>query len=395
MTADDPERADLPAQLPPFMPGLELSRRLYEEAVRPIVERRFPALRWGAARNQAGSDVYGFDTARSMDHGWGPMLTLYVAQDDWRPGLGEEISQVLAAALPHHVHGFPTFLADPGDESRVLWRHGMMVMTAERPIKHQVRAAPEQEIIRGWLGIDPTRGTPLSLDEWLVVPSHHLREFTAGAVYRDDTGRITAAREAVRWYPHDVWLYLLAAQWLRIDQESAFMGRAGEVGDELGSRLVAGRLVREIMRLGYLMERQHQPYTKWFGSGFARLACAPRVTPHLMAAIGGETWQERDAALAAAYGICAEIHNGLKLTDYIDPTPGLFHTRPFHVLPEGRFVDALTDRIRDPDVKRLVRTQHHIIGNTSQWVDSTDTLSRVWYEPQRALYRHALAGDPA
>jgi hypothetical protein len=395
MTGDDAEHAQLPAQLPPFMPGLELSRLLYEEAVRPVVERRFPTLRWGAARNQAGSDVYGFDTPRSMDHGWGPMLTLYVAQDDWRPGLGEEIAQVLGEALPHHVHGFPTFMAEPDDPSKVLWRYGMMVMTTERPVKHHVRAAPEQDVIRGWLGVDPTRGTPLSLDEWLVVPSHHLREFTAGAVYRDDTGRITAAREAVRWYPHDVWLYLLAAQWLRIDQESAFMGRAGEVGDELGSRLVAGRLVREIMRLGYLMERQHQPYTKWFGSGFARLACAPRLTPHLMAAVGGESWPERDTALAAAYEICAGIHNSLGLTDLLDPTPGLFHTRPFHVLEEGRFVNALTERIQDPDVKRLVRTQHHIIGNTSQWIDSTDTLTRLWYEPQRALYRHALADDPA
>jgi hypothetical protein len=182
--------AEFPAQPPPFMPGLELSRRLYEEAVRPIVERGFPTLRWGAARNQAGSDVYGFDTARSMDHGWGPMLSLYVAQDDWRAGLGDEIAALLGAALPHHVHGFPTFTAEPDDPSKVLWRHGMMVMTTERPIKHHVRAAPEQAVIAGWLGVDPTRGTPLTLDEWLVMPSHRLREFTAGAVYRDDTGRI-------------------------------------------------------------------------------------------------------------------------------------------------------------------------------------------------------------
>jgi hypothetical protein len=338
--------------------------------------------------------VYGFDTERSMDHGWGPSLTLYVAQEDWRPGLGDEIRRALGSELPHHIHGFPTFMQEPDDESKVLWHSGQMIMTIERPIKHAVGVGPEHNVIKNWLGVDPVRGSPLTVDEWLVIPSHHLREFTSGAVYRDDTGLLAHAREAVRWYPHDAWLYLLAAQWLRIDQEAPFMGRNGEVGDELGSRLVAARLVREVMRLAYLMERQHQPYTKWFGSGFAQLRCATRLTPHLTAAVAGETWQDRDVALAAAYEICAEIHNDLALTDPLPTKPGLFHTRPFHVLEENRLVNALTERIQDPDVKRLARTQHHIIGNTSQWADSTDALSGAWYTAQRALYRSAIEEAP-
>jgi hypothetical protein len=143
------------------------------------------------------------------------------------------------------------------------------------------------------------------------------------------------------------------------------------------------------------MERRHQPYTKWFGSGFAQLACAPRLTPHLMDAIRGETWQDRDRALAAAYEVCAELHNALGLTEPLTPETGPFHTRPFHVLEEGRFWKALRARVRDPDVQRLLRTQHLVIGNTTQWADSTDALARVWYEPQRALYRHGLSGEPA
>ena len=390
MTSD----AQPPKQLPPFIPGLELSRLLYEEAVRPIVERSFSTLRWGAARNQAGSDVYGFDTERSMDHGWGPSLTIYVAQEDWRPGLGDEIKRVLGDELPHHIHGFPTFMQQPGDASKVLWRSGQMVMTTERPIKHDVGVGPEHNVIKNWLGVDPVRGTPLTIDEWLVIPSHHLREFTSGAVYRDDTGVLARARETVRWYPHDVWLYLLAAQWLRIDQEAPFMGRNGEVGDELGSRVIAARLVREVMRLAYVMERTHQPYTKWFGSGFNQLAGAPRLAPHLTAALRGETWQDRDRSLATAYEVCAEIHNNLGLTEPLPTKPGLFHTRPFHVLDENRYVDALVARIEDPAVKRLARNQHLIIGNTTQWADSTDALSRQWYEPQRALYRSAIEETP-
>jgi hypothetical protein len=383
---------DAPPELPDFIPGLELSRLYYEEAVKPIVERHFPMLRWGAARIEAGSDVYGFDTPRSMDHGWGPALTLFVAQEDWRDPLWRQIRGVLADELPHEIHGFPTFMEYSADESKVLWRYGQMVMTTERPIKHSIGVGPEHGVIEAWLGVDPVRGTPLTLEEWLVIPSHHLREFTSGAVYRDDTGLLARVREAIRWYPHDVWLYLLAAQWLRIEQEAPFMGRSGEVGDELGSRVIASRLVREVMRLAYLMERTHQPYAKWFGSGFAQLKCAPRLAPHLTAALRGETWQERDIALASAYEVCAELHNALGITDPLPTRPELFHTRPFHVLPEGQLWRAIRDRIQDPEVKRLARNQHLIIGNTTQWADSTDALTRQWYEPQRALYRAAI-GD--
>jgi hypothetical protein len=53
---------------------------------------------------------------------------------------------------------------------------------------------------------------------------------TSGAVYRDDTGALGTARQTLRWYPDQVWLWMLAAQWRRIAQEEAFVGRTAEVG---------------------------------------------------------------------------------------------------------------------------------------------------------------------
>ena len=44
------------------------------------------------------------------------------------------------------------------------------------------------------------------------------------------------------YYPHDVWLYLMAAGWSRIGQEERLMGRAGLVGDELRSAVIGARL---------------------------------------------------------------------------------------------------------------------------------------------------------
>lgn len=51
--------------MPKFIPGLELKRLFYEEAIRPILDREFPQLRHSAARLGSGSEVLGYDTELS------------------------------------------------------------------------------------------------------------------------------------------------------------------------------------------------------------------------------------------------------------------------------------------------------------------------------------------
>src|SRR5207237_133961 len=150
-----------------------------------------------------------------------------------------------------------------------------------RPIKHRVRVTTARRFFERTLRLDPLRETPLTPIEWLTISEQSLRHITNGKVFRDDLHELEPARHKLEWYPRDVWLYVLAAQWRRIGQEEAFVGRCAEVGDELGSRIVAARLAREIMHLCMLMERQYAPYSKWFGSAFARLTCAPVLTPLL------------------------------------------------------------------------------------------------------------------
>ena len=59
------------------MQGLELSRRFYFEAVRPILERDFPEVEYAAALIGHGSEILGFDDERSRDHEWGPRVQLF------------------------------------------------------------------------------------------------------------------------------------------------------------------------------------------------------------------------------------------------------------------------------------------------------------------------------
>jgi hypothetical protein len=366
----------------PFIPGAELCRLFYEEAVRPVMERRFPGLAHGAARLEAGSEVLGFDTPTSTDHGWGPRVTLLVRRAEWTPGLAAEVTRVMADELPFDVRGYPTHFTQP-------W--AVMTRTTARPISRGVTLAGAAALLRGWTGLDVLEGWPPPTAAWLTAPEHHLRTAVCGPVYRDDTGELALARERLRWYPRDVWFYLLASVWKRISQEEAFQGRCGDAGDEAGSLIVAGRLVRDVMRLAFLMERQYAPYSKWFGSAFERLACAPRLTPSLLGALKAGTWQERDRHLATAYEAVAELHNALGLTPPLDAKSGpRYPERPYLGITAGRFTTALVEEILDEPLRRLAQRDHGPIGSAGHWIDSTDALGGEWRPAYLRQYRDAL-----
>ena len=90
-----------------FMPGLELSRRFFEEAVRPILASSFPQLTYSAARVGSGSEVLGFDTERSPDHEWGPRLQLFLSEDDMSTS-AESVTEALSERLPKEFLGWST-----------------------------------------------------------------------------------------------------------------------------------------------------------------------------------------------------------------------------------------------------------------------------------------------
>jgi len=54
-------------------------------------------------------------------------------------------------------------------------------------------------------------------------------------------------------------------------QELPSVGRAAERGDELGSGVIAARLVGVAMHLAHLLERRWSPYPKWLGTSLSRL----------------------------------------------------------------------------------------------------------------------------
>jgi Domain of unknown function (DUF4037) len=337
-----PPREMIRAVSAEFTPGLELARGFYHDAVAPIVAD----VPHSAALLGSGSDVLGFDTPRSTDHGWGPRLQVFVR--------AEEVAGVdarLETQLSPTYRGWPV---------RFGWD--------DVPVTTHVEVVELGRWLEERLGFDP-RPCPTER-EWLAAPQQLLLELTAGAVFRDDTGELRALRTALQWYPDDVWLWLLACQWRRIDQEEPFVGRAAEVGDELGSRVLAARLARELTRLAFLLERRYAPYSKWLGTAFRRLDAHEEVGPALADALAAADYAARETALTSAAEALAHRHNALGITEPVDPSARLFHNRPFRVLGSRRFVDACLARVQDPWLRSLP-----LVGGIDQLSDSADVLS--------------------
>jgi Domain of unknown function (DUF4037) len=364
---------------PTFIPGMELARLYYTEVVRPLLDNECPGLAHSAALIGRGSEVLEFDSPRSTDHNWGPRLQIFLA-DDAADQAGR-VSDMLAASLPAEFRGYPTAFpasADPGPRASAHW----------------VTVAGLRTWLTRTLGFDPA--TEISLLDWLSVPTQVLAEITGGAVFHDGLahdgrppsasgGGLNAARTALAWYPHDIWLYVMACQWQRIGQEEAFPGRCAEAGDDLGSALIAARLVRDLMRLVLLIQRRYPPYSKWLGSAFVRSAAASELAPLLAAAVTAPTWPERERSLAAAYETTGRLHNAIAVTPPLDPAVRpTYYDRPYRVMEAGRFVRALRDQISDERVRALP-----LIGAVDQFVDNTDAIGN------RAVLRSAVAAELA
>ena len=204
--------------MPAFIPSLELNRRFYQEMVRPILDQAFPGLSYAAALIGPGSEILGFDTAMSMDHDWAARVFLILKPADGT--LKEAIAERLSRQLPANFLGFPVHLADA--------RFSSLRPATTGPVKHLVIPITLPDFMQIQLGYDLNQ--PLQATDWLTFRSSALGEFTAGAVYYDGVAELTRLREQFAWYPHDVWLYLLAASWQRIGQEEHLMPRAGSVG---------------------------------------------------------------------------------------------------------------------------------------------------------------------
>ncbi len=187
---------------PEFVPALELNAGFYREIVAPLVGDRPHA----AALLGYGSELLGFDTERSTDHGWGPRLQVFVAPDDVAP-----VRAAIDGGLPAEYRGWPVAFG---------WD--------AVPVAHHVHVGPLGDWLRSRLGCNPL--DEMAFVDWLTMPQQRLLGVVRGAVYHDHDGALTAVRERLAYFPPDLALWMTACQWRRVWQVEPFVGRTGGGG---------------------------------------------------------------------------------------------------------------------------------------------------------------------
>lgn len=345
-----------------FISGLDLNERFYHEVVRPLLLAEFPDLPHAAARLGGGSDVLGFDDEMSTDHDWGIRQQIFLREEDHQRW-ATAVTKTLAENLPYTYHGYSLHFAEPTEEGSRITEE-----VTSGPVNHRIELVTIRQFFASEIGLDPFPAWEVS--DWLCVPQQQLLHVTAGRVFVDEWGELTNLRQKLAYFPHDVWLYLLASQWSRIGQEDHFVGRTGFRGDEIGSRLLAARLVHDVMMLGFLYEKRYAPYPKWFGTAFKQLDCGPVLAPILQDVLTAVTWSDRQAHLCQAFTVVGDMHNRLKVTPKLPVGCEQFHGRPFQV-HVGGYVSHLQAAICDEKVLALPPN----LGSIDQISDNTDLRS--------------------
>ena len=354
-----------------FISGLELNELYYNEVVEPILKQHFQEMPYSAALIGWGSEVLGYDDVQSTDHNWGLRFQLFLSSGD-REKYKESIDHTLNQHLPAHFRGHPTaFELHVNEDQR----------DPTTVTQHNIDMETVEGFFDRYLGCDPY--TELTAADWLTFSEHKLLAVTSGKVFHDGLGELETIRQKFSYYPRDIWLYILATQWIKIFEEQSFVGRCGSVGDELGSMVIAARQVKNLMHLCFMMERKFAPYGKWFGTAFSRLDCAPQLEPLFKEVLQAGDWNERQTLLAKAYEVVAKMHNALNITMPMKEEATPYFTRPYLVIGDDRFPGALIKEVTSEEVKGI----KHGLGSVNQFIDSNDQLnSQFLLEQLKGLF---------
>ncbi len=282
-----------------FRPSLELSKMLYEEKIQPIMDLGFPDVRYAAASLGMCSEVLGLDDEVSMDHMWGPRVTLFLSRQD-QAHYGEELKEAFRQEFPKTFKGLKATWHKPGVD----------IQDTSEEMLYSVWTTTVDDWLSFCGGKDALPLPPL---DWLKVSEQHLLEATNGIVYHDDTGELSQARKALAYYPDDVLRFLLMCEWNTIGGDWFPIGRIGSRGDQLGLHIQANKIAHHMMHIGFMVSRTYFTYKKWFGTLFKRLPIAAKLEPVLLALQHEDGWRQVEERISEAAAILLKAQNALDI----------------------------------------------------------------------------------
>ncbi len=291
-----------------FISGLELSRLLYEEEIKPLMDREFLGLKSAVATLGMCSEIFGLDDEISMDHEWGPRLTVFLSEEDHQR-YSTELMASFQKSLPTNFKGF-----------KMMWRNsGVSVHNTREAILYHVSVGTVANTLKFYGGIQTL---PLDEVDWLKISEQHLLEFTSGVVYADGLGELTRAREMLKYYPDNVLRFLLKREWEALGSDWFPIGRIGARGDQLGLRIQAAKVTNRLMCIAFMVSRKYIHYKKWFGTLFKQLPISSVLEPVLLELVGETDWQKVESKIGQAAAILIHAQNNLGIIPKLDLTLG-------------------------------------------------------------------------
>ncbi len=238
------------------------SRAFFEEIVRPLMTKHFPAETAALAAGffGYGSEVLGLDDEYSADHHFGLRVNALLPQA-MLDARGAEIENFLAAGLPQ------------------TWR-GRNLREGYTRTKGVALASLQHHLL-STIGLDHP---PETYAEWLSIPEEDITHVIAGEVWHDPSRRFSAVRSALSaYYPEPVRLRRLA-HWCRFFSGMGVyaLKRALLRNNTLYASTTFARSLRWGVQMAFMLDRTYYPYDKWLTAKFHRLPRMARKLAHIV-----------------------------------------------------------------------------------------------------------------
>ncbi len=271
------------------MTGLELSKKYYQELGEPMLKEHFPNVLPFLAVGLAGSgsECYGFDDAVSQDHDFEPGFCIFIPDESIVDDKTAFLLERAYAKLPKEFVGFKrNSLSAVGGN-----RHG---------------------VIRIGDFFKAKTGKPngvLSIADWFSVPEYSLLEATNGEIFIDNYGLFTQTREALKYYPQDIWLKKLSGNLLLMGQSGQYnYSRCIKRNDTAAAQLAVFEFAKSALNVIFLLNKTYMPYYKWAFKAFKNLGILNHLSYDLEFLISSSNDNETAIKKAGLIeNICKEI----------------------------------------------------------------------------------------
>ena len=323
------------------MKGLDLSESFFNECALPLLQKHYPDLRYSAGLIGWGSDVLGYDDAVSADHNWGPRFYLFLRDED--EGKKQELYEMFVKNLPYEHRGYSVNFAKSDGVDH-------MKPITEGRVKPLIDILTVDEYLADWyLGTNDLESL-FDLD-WLTLSEHRLLGVTSGKLFKDDLG-FKERLKKLHYYPENVRLYLIASNWSIIAEEQAFVRRCADVGDNIGSALVCGRIADRLMRLAFLYCKKYAPYSKWFGTAFSALPINNELKDAILKAVTAYDIETRENEIVRAQKLTADLHNDAGITKLVDIKITDYYDRDIKVIFTDKIADAIKEKLNGTGLEK-------------------------------------------